>query len=313
LNNGTKIAEGGALLALYSILLFLTVQVPLLGFVLFFFLPVPFILTAMTQKLSWSTAFLLAACLLSALVGTITSVPMTLLTGLTGITIGYVLKRNNSAFIIYISAVLVFLAGILLLYGLFVWFFDVNYIEAFMKVSRESIDKSGEIMTAIGQKPQEIVLQRLYDSVSMMKTVMPALLVISTMVIVGLFFLASHPILKRFSEKQVSWLPFRELQLPKSLLWYYLITMIATYFLKPEENSFLFIVIANLLLILQLLMLLQGFSFLFFFSYMKGWARVIPVTILVISFAIPNFQSIIRIAGIIDMGFPLRESIQKKK
>ncbi|MDQ0220956.1 YybS family protein [Peribacillus cavernae] len=313
MNNGRKIAEGGALLALYSILLFLTVQVPFLGAVLLFFLPVPFILTAVKQKLTWSIGFLFAACLLAALFGTIFAIPMALITGLTGITIGYLLKRDKPAFIIYISAVLTFLAGVLVLYGVSVWFLGINYLQDFTEVLRESIDKSFEIMTAIGQEPQESVQKSLYASIDMLDTILPALLIVSSMVMVALFFLASHPILKRFSERKVSWSPLRELQLPKSLLWYYLITMITTYFLKPEENSFFFMAVANLLVILQLLMLLQGYSLLFFFSYIKGWAKPVPITILVISLFLPLFQSIIRILGILDLGFSFRETLQKKK
>lgn len=313
MNNGRKIAEGGALLALYSILLFLTVQIPFLGLVLFFYLPVPFILTAAKQKLAWSIGFLFAACLLAVLFGTIFAVPTALMTGLTGITIGELLRRNKPAFMIYISSVLMLMACIMVLYGVSALFFDINFIQDFIKLMKESIGQSIDMMTALGQEPPEAVRKNLYASIDMLNTLLPALLVLSSMLMAGLFFLASHPILKRFSEKKVSWPPLRELQLPKSLLWYYLITMITAFFLMPEENSFFYMVIANMLMILQLLMLLQGYSLLFFFSHIKGWAKAVPVTILIISLFLPLFQSILRIVGIMDLGFPIRDNLLKKK
>ena len=50
MNSGRKIAEGGSTLALYCVLLFITVQIPLLGILTIFFLPIPFILVTIKQK-----------------------------------------------------------------------------------------------------------------------------------------------------------------------------------------------------------------------------------------------------------------------
>ncbi len=53
LNDGGKVAEGGVLLALYSILLFLVIQLPFIGSILFFILPIPFILIALKQSMTF--------------------------------------------------------------------------------------------------------------------------------------------------------------------------------------------------------------------------------------------------------------------
>ncbi|RFU62493.1 YybS family protein [Peribacillus glennii] len=313
MNNGRKIAEGGALLALYSILLLLTVYFPLLGLPLFFFLPVPFILTAIKHDLGWSIGFLLVACGLSALFGTITAIPMALVTGATGVTIGALIRRNKPAYLVYVGAVLILIIGIVALYGAAAWFFDVDFIGDFISMLRDSVGKSLDMMTAMGQEVPEDFTKGINDWVDMLNTLLPALLVATSMVMAALIVLASNPFVKRFSEKKVSWPPLRELQLPKSLLWYYLITMVAGFFLRPEEDSYLYMVIANLLLILQLLMLLQGYSLLFFFSHIKGWAKAVPVIILVLSLFMPFFQAFIRIAGIVDLGFPIRDALRNKK
>ncbi|PLT33242.1 YybS family protein [Bacillus sp. V5-8f] len=311
--NGRKIAEGGALLALFSILLFLSVQIPLLGMPLFFFLPIPFILTAVKHDLGWSIGFLVVACCLSALFGTISAIPMTLLTGATGVTIGALIRRDKPAYMVYIGAVLILIIGIMAMYGAAAWFFNVNFIEDFIRLLRESVRRSMDMMAAMGQEVPETLTKQFNDWVTMLNTLLPALLVTTAMVMAGLIFLASHPFIKRFSEKKVSWPPFRELQLPKSLLWYYLITMVAGFFLRPEDGSYFYMVIANLLLVLQLLMLIQGYSLLFFFSHIKGWAKVVPVLILVFSLLLPFIQAFVRIAGIIDLGFPIRDVLRKKQ
>jgi uncharacterized protein YybS (DUF2232 family) len=313
LNNGRKIAEGGALLALYTILLFITVQFPFIGFLTFFFLPVPFILVAIKQPLRWSFGFLFAACLLSFLFGTIFSIPMALITGLTGIAIGYLLKKEQSTIIIFIASVLVFLVGTLAFYGISVWFLKVNYIEESMNMLKASMDTSMEMLEAIGQSPTEEVRKSIYTTIDMVNNLLPSLFVVSSAIMVILIFLAAKPILKRFSDKSLKWPPFKDLTFPKSLLWYYLITMILALVVNQTDSSYFYMVISNVLFILQLCMLLQGYSFIFYWVYLKEWSKAMPIIIIAVSFLIPLLQSIIRLLGIIDLGFPLRQNIVKKK
>jgi uncharacterized protein YybS (DUF2232 family) len=149
----------------------------------------------------------------------------------------------------------------------------------------------------------------------MLNILLPSILVLSAAIILVLFLLSAQPLLKRFSDKKIIWPPLRDIHLPKSLLWYYLITMLATYLLKPEESSFLFMVIGNLMVILQILILLQGYAVIFFFSHVKGWPKAAPVSILIVTLLlpIPLFQSLIRILGIMDLGFSLRKHIEKRR
>ena len=71
--------------------------------------------------------------------------------------------------------------------------------------------------------------------------------------------------------------------------------------------------IMNILFILQLFMLLQGFSFLFYISHVKGWVKAIPIILVVVSLLNPIMLTIVRILGIIDLSFPFREAISKTK
>lgn len=313
MNSGRKIAEGGALLALYCILLFITVYIPLLGFITFFFLPIPFILVTIKQKLSWAIGFLFVGSLLTILISTFLSLPLTLLMGVTGMTIGSFLKRDKSMVPMFISAVLVFLGGTLATYAATVLLFGVNYIEKTMMMLEKSIDSSTEIMESFGQEPTEKVIQRMHDSIDMLNTLLPSLFVITSVFMVLLIFLAAHPILKRFSDKPLNWPRFRDLRLPKSLLWYYLITMLLALFMNMDNGGFVYIAITNLFFILQFFIMIQGYSLVFYISHVKGWTRTIPILIVIVSLLMPILAIIIRFLGIIDLGFPLREIIKKKE
>ncbi|MFE4352371.1 YybS family protein [Peribacillus butanolivorans] len=313
MNSGRRIAEGGALLALYCILLFITVHIPIVGTFTLFFLPVPFILVTNKQKISWALGYLFVASLLSILIATILSVPMTLLMGATGITIGYFLKKDKPMAPMFISTVLVFLGGTLLIYAASVLVFDVNYIEKSMVMVEESIDSSVGIMESFDQASTEQIKKRMYETIDLLNTLMPSLFVVTSVIMVLLIFFAAHPILKRFSDKTLKWPHFRDLRLPKSLLWYYLITMLLALFVNTDKNSFVYMAITNLFFILQFFILIQGYSLVFYISHVKSWTKAIPILIVVASLLHPIFITIIRFLGIIDLGFPFRETIKKKE
>ncbi|AOH57362.1 hypothetical protein ABE28_023715 [Peribacillus muralis] len=314
MNSGRRIAEGGALLALYCILLFITIHVPLMGIITLFFLPTPFILFAIKQKLSWSLGYLFIASLLTLLIGTILSVPLTLLMGVTGITIGYCLKKDKSMVTAFIIAVLVFLGGTILIYAGSVLITNVNYIEKALSMVKESVENPIGLMGSLGQAQTEEIKTRMYDAIDMFYTLMPSLFVLMSVLMVLVIFLAAHPILKRFSGKTIKWPHFRDLRLPKSLLWYYLITMLLALFTNTDKNGFVYMAITNLFFILQFFILVQGYSLIFYMAHVKSWAKAIPVMIVVVTvlLPLPIITTVIRFLGIIDLGFPFRETFRKK-
>jgi len=313
LNKGKKIAEGGMLLALYSILLFITINIPFLGMITFFLLPIPFVLVMIKETISWSIGFLAVASVLGIIIGTILSLPTVLLTGVMGIVIGYHVKHNKSTIQMFISSVLAFIVGSLLILIATNIILDMNVVDETLTMVEESMETSFDMMDMLGQNVTDDMKQQMRDSIEMIPMMIPSMLVISSMVMAYIFILASQPFIKRFSDKVVKWPLFHELRLPKSILWYYLITLVATFFMNTDDHSYVNMVILNLMFILQLFILLQGFSLVFYISYVKGWRKFVPILITVVSLLNPIFLTIIRILGIIDLGFPFREAITKSK
>ena len=301
------------LLAVYALLLFITVQIPFLGMITFFFLPIPFILLMIKEKVSWLIGFLAVASVLTIIFGTIFSVPLTLFAGVVGMVIGYHLKYEKSASQMLISSILTIITCLLIFYCVTIFVVDMNIMEELMARVEQSIDTSIDMMNSLGQPVPENFEQKMRDSMEMMQTLIPSSLVVMSMMLSYLFILAAQPFVKRFSDKIVKWPLFRNLRLPKSLLWYYIIVLIVTLFIKIDVNHYLYMVIANILFILQLFMLLQGFSLIFYVSHLKGWVKAIPIIIVVISLLNPIMLRIVRILGIIDLSFPFREAISKKK
>jgi len=313
LNKGKKIAEGGMLLALYSILLFITINIPFLGMITFFLLPIPLVLVMIKETISWSIGFLAVASVLGIIIGTILSLPTVLLTGVMGIVIGYHVKHNKSTIQMFISSVLAFIVGSLLILIATNIILDMNVVDETLTMVEESMETSFDMMDMLGQNVTDDMKQQMRDSIEMIPMMIPSMLVISAMVMAYIFILASQPFIKRFSDKVVKWPLFRELRLPKSILWYYLITLVATFFMNTDDHSYVNMAILNLMFILQLFILLQGFSLIFYISYVRGWGKFVPILITIVSLLNPIFLTIVRILGIIDLGFPFREAITKSK
>lgn len=313
MNNSRKITEGGILLAVYVLLLFITVQIPPLGTITFFFFPVPFILVMIKEKLSWLFGFLAIASVLTIIFGTILSIPLTLFAGCVGIVIGYHLKYEKSTVQMLISSTLTVIICLLILYGMTIFITGVNIIEELMKAFEQSMKTSMDLMNSVGQPVPENVEQQMRDSISMIQTLVPSALVITSIMFTYLFILAAQPFIKRFSGKKVEWPLFRNLSLPKSLLWYYIIVLVVTLVVETDKGSYLDMAIMNVLFILQFFMLLQGFSLLFYISHVKGWVKAIPIILVIVSLLNPIMLTIVRLLGIIDLCFPFREAISKPK
>jgi len=63
----------------------------------------------------------------------------------------------------------------------------------------------------------------------------------------------------------------------------------------------------NLLMIVGIALMLQGFSFIFYFAHIKRIAKAVPILIVIATILFPGILLyFIRILGIIDIGFRLR-------
>ncbi|WP_142384808.1 YybS family protein [Bacillus sp. M6-12] len=312
MDNSKKVAESGLLLGIFAVMLTFFMYVPFAGFFMLICFPIPFVLIAVKQPFQWSFGFLFLACCISVLIGSIHIIPVILLFGMTGIILGWQLSRNESPGPLLVSTVLAFLAGLLLLYAFLAVFLDIHFIEESTSFFRQGYEESAKILDGWGRAPSAEDRERVFESLELMNTLLPSLLVMVSLLMAVLILSAARPIVKRFTEKRIPVLSIKELRLPSSLLWYYLIVMVFSFLLQNNESGGLYSVLSNFLFILQFFVLIQGFSFLFYFTAQKGWPKAVPLLAVALSFLLPGLLSFIRIFGIIDLGFPIRKQIQKK-
>jgi uncharacterized protein YybS (DUF2232 family) len=311
--NTRRLTEGAILLAIFAVLLLITLYVPLLGIISVWFLPLPFIY--FSWKYDWKNmiVFLIAALMISLIVGSLFAIPLTLLHGTTGMTLGYLVQKNKSRMMMLVAATLVLLTNVLIQYGATVVLFDFNFIKEATTLMNKSFDTSVQLLNSVGKENDaEKLKNQVGEMLSLIQILLPSLLVVSTFVIAFFIQLINFSLLKRFGLKVNHWKPFRELSLPQSILWYYLFTVILSLILNPEEGSYIHTALWNLAYILQILLVVQGLSLVFFISHLKKLPKSFPIVATVLTLLIPVVLYIIRILGIIDLGFELRKRLVKK-
>jgi uncharacterized protein YybS (DUF2232 family) len=313
MKNTYKLTEGAILLAIFAVLLLITFYIPGLGLIVNLFLSLPFLFFGAKYDGKSTAVFTLAAVLLSMILGSLLAIPLALAYGTTGAVMGYMVRKGKSRFAAYIAGSLVFLLNLVAQYALSVILFKINIIEELMEAFRVSTDQAIKMLEQMGQTPDEKLIEQFETMIDMMEVLMPSMFVMASFLIVFLLQLVSFPFLKRFGIKVPYWPPFRELNLPKSILWYYLITMIAALIMQPEKGTYWFWVISNLTFILQMLMVLQGVSLVFYVTHIKEYPKAVPIIVIVLMFLLPFVLYIVRILGIIDLGFDLRKRLGEKK
>lgn len=311
MKNTRMFTEGALMLAVFAVLIFLSVFVPMATFITNFFLILPFLLYSAKYPMKNAFVLLAGAIGMSAVISVL-AVPIAVLYGTTGLVMGYCIRSGKSKLISYMASSMVFLGNIVLFYGIVVTLFEFNFMDEFTRMFRSSADKYGNLLESLGQAPNVQVTQQIEGMIKLMKTLAPSLLIGGAFLSVILLMVVNFPLLKRFGVNVPQFPPFRTLKFPRSILWYYLITLIISFVADLEEGTYLYLVVMNAAYILEMLLLIQGLAFIFYYSYLKNWPKAIPIMAAIMTFLWPIFFSIVRLLGIIDLGFDLRERLAKK-
>ncbi|EOO31957.1 hypothetical protein ICM_04757 [Bacillus cereus BAG1X2-3] len=303
------ITEGAALLAIYAILLLISMYVPILGTVVTFALPLPFILLTIRHKLSNVLVVFVAALFVTIIVSQPMNLVKTIMFGLIGIVLGYMYKTRKKPVEILIAGTLAYLIGFVLIYVASIKFFNIDIMKQMQSMFSESMVQSEKIVSAIGMpisKEQKELLTQMND---ILQSLFPSILVLVSVCFSWITVIISGSVLKKLKHDIIPWPKFKDIQLPKSIVWYYVIFILLATFIKVEPTSYLHMVFSNLYVIFALLLVLQGLTFISFLAYRKGFTKGVPIISFIVCMFIPMLFPLVTILGIIDLGISLRSKI----
>ncbi|WP_454015364.1 YybS family protein [Bacillus sp. Marseille-Q7846] len=309
MKNTKFITEGAALLAIYAILLLISMYVPILGTVVTFVLPLPFILLTIRYKLSNAFVIFTAALFITVIVSQPMNLVKTTMFGLIGIVLGYMYKKRKKPVEILMAGTVAYLIGIMLIYVVSIKFFNIDLMKQMQNMFNESMAQSEKIVSAAGMpisKEQKELFAQMND---ILQTLFPSILVLVSACCSWITVILSGSVLRKLKHDVIAWPKFKDIQLPKSIVWYYVIFILLSTFIKVEPTSYLHMVFSNLYVIFALLLVLQGLTFIAFLAHSKGFTKGVPIISFIVCMFIPMLFPLVTILGIIDLGISLRSKI----
>ncbi|AHL73499.1 YybS family protein [Bacillus altitudinis] len=304
------LVEGAIMISIFAVMTLFYLYVPLLSIIFFMAAPIPIILYTIRHGLKKGIAAGAIGIVISFLIGSINgllSAPMLIAVGV-GMGVFYSRRQPGQAII---TGALIYLFSFLIYFVVSVQLFQVDILG----VAKESIDQIMPMVESTlkqsGASDQDIAKQ-LKQFREMQDTALNSLPV-ALLIFVTLMSFVNHwfvrPLIKRFVPDMPALKKFKDMRLPKSMVWYYLLTLLLM-LIQPEKGSFLSLVQTSAFQILFILVLIQGFSFIFYYCHEKNISKVVPIFAVVLTILFPPIGVIVRIIGIADIGFDLREKVK---
>lgn len=308
----SQIKDGFVLGALLIGILLITLYVPVIGYISLLLLPVPIAIYG--YRYGWVKSSLLGVIILFsisvfAFYFFVMSLPIALVATLAGVFIGEALRTKRHPYEVWGRGTIGYAIGFLILLLMIQLLSDQSLITEYQLVIKESLDSAQIFLEQAGIDLSADDLRAIEKDMLMMLELIPAILIVISMLYSFVTQWLTHKFLNRLEQTQLVFPKFRSFQLPKVILWIYFFVVIFSWF-KFEGLPMLALVLFNTGLILGVLFSLQGLSLIvYFFGKKKSKVMLIMLVTFILLF-LPVGMYLTRILGIIDVGFRLRKLVK---
>ncbi|ASB91534.1 DUF2232 domain-containing protein [Bacillus sonorensis] len=303
------LVEGAILVSLFAVLMMISLYIPLIGTFLLLTLPLPAMIQTIRHGVKPGFFMGLVSLPVTLIAGSLSGLAIAFPVIAAGILMGFHYRKKEPAQAIA-SAAIAYMVSLVLLLFISIQFLGLNLIEEANQSYNESFKMSETLIKQFGNSKETAEqMELIKEQLKQTQYLYPTVIVIFSGIVAFLNHLIAKPILRRFALQVPPLKPFRELKLPQGTIWLYLLTILLS--LAPaEEGSAFYSFILNASTMMGLIIAIQGFSFIFYFCYAKKLPTVLPVLFLIFGLLTPLLY-LVRILGIIDIGFNLREKIKK--
>ncbi|WP_172254867.1 DUF2232 domain-containing protein [Saccharibacillus deserti] len=226
-----------------------------------------------------------------------------------GIVMGHLYKKRAPALqtIVYgtgtlLGMLLVLLAGAKLILG----FNLSDYVSDFVHQTFDPLLAVAEMNPMLsGQWSPDFIFALANQTVMMI----PLGMTVSSFILAVVTHAIVRPTLASMGVAAPKLRPAHEWRLPRALIFYYFIVLIVDMVTYNQADGFWKAAAVNLLPLLQFCFIVQAIGFWFFLGHVKKWHRVISILLAIVTVIFPPM----RIIGIIDLAFPLREYITRPR
>lgn len=311
MRSSTKgIAEGAIVTAIYMVLLWLTLYAPLIGTITSLILSVPFIVVGSRQTTKVTVLTALAATLVAGLLIGPGAGLRTALFALIGSAMGVSYQKYKGSWTALSIGFLTTIIGFIFMLVVMSTLFEFNVTQFMKDYMNESI-KMAESITGSGNSEQ---INLFKQSVDLLVMLLPALIIIAAILTTMINHIVGIRVLRRLGTNVPTLPPFKDWKLPRILLFYYLISLILSFIPGLSSIQAIQTIVMNSVYLLGALFMVQGVSFVAYYSWAKGLGKT-PIVFVIIGmfllagFGFPYFVSLL---GMIDLGFDIRAKINRK-
>lgn len=257
--------------------------------------------------LALAVVYALTAAFGAGLLGTV-AVAFSLFLLIPSVVMGMLYRRKAAARSVITGGMVSFLAQ-MLLFLLLLTLFGVQVTDEMRTFVRGSLD-------TFPAEFQQMLPGNLIDQViDMMIQLLPLYLIGISLYYSVLTHWLARKALVRSGEEIPGLRPAKERMLPKSFVWYYLIALVLSFIFTEANGSMIAMVLLNVIPLLMLAFVIQAFCFFFFVADARGWARMAPYAIVVLSVVLlpflPGFMQLLTLLGLFDVAFPIRGKMKK--
>lgn len=309
-DNARKVTYGAMMIALFAILLAVTLYIPPLGLITIFIIPLPIILYRLRYNRASSILVTATGITLSLLVGGgVILVPFAFVFGLLGIVIGETVSLGKTKLYTLMATGLTLLTTGTIMYVVAVFTSNFNIIDEFFTATDEVRSQMPSFMEKLGGLPDNY--DELIDSqITFYQTNIPSLFIITIFVMAFIFISLNLEVASRLGNKVQKFPPFREMKLPVMTVIVYGIVLLLSLFVPAEPGTNFYLLSNNATMILQFLFLLQGISLVYHIVYTMKAPKVMTVVVTIFALALSPITIML---GILDTGMNLRAWIGKDK
>ncbi|GAJ97211.1 LOW QUALITY PROTEIN: hypothetical protein JCM19055_55 [Geomicrobium sp. JCM 19055] len=310
MNQSRRITEGAVVVALFTILMVMTLYIPVVALLTIWLLPLPMMVYTIRHGMKPGALVLVVATLITFLLATALALPIILLFGIGGFVMGVSYSKGRGAFQTLFTGSVSYVLAIFVLFVFSNVVMGIHPFEAIRTGMIESMNSAEQLMQNFGAETDEEAITAYRELANMIPQMSAMLMIFTGVMYAFITQIIAHPILRRLLNKPFGFPPLREWSLPTFFYLDYLLGIIVSLVGVSDPGSALSIFMMNVTPLLEIAMIVQGAAVMFYFAHVKKISKALPIIILFSALVIPIITFFVRILGIIDLGFDLRSRIK---
>ena len=288
--------EGAFLAALTVVLYLSSVYLPLFGFFLSFFCPLPVLFLVIRWDLRTGILAAGVATLLVAFTGFIPALICVSYT-LIGIFLGHAIKRKYSFFEVIGFGSVVSLLSKIALIGFALLITGINPINENLQIMKEAFQKTSQMFGGYGE-------ENLQQLIALINLALPAILVVASILDTTINFFLGSWVGKKIGMPFPQFPAFQNWKFPVSVFWMFILSWVFVLF--GGETLYGRIGL-NLQIVTQSLFIVQGIAILYYFLNRYIQSRAVKMVILLFVVFQPILSTILSWLGVLDTWFDFRK------